>query len=344
MESMPPGAARLRCTRAGPTRGQAVVEFALIMPVFLLLLLLAVDFGRLYFSRIELTNAAREGAAFGASSPTDLASIAGHARLETSSQAQRGETAIAVSATCADAAGATLACSQATGGPGAGNRITVNVTERFTFLTPFVNGFFNDDFTMAASATAGVLGYAAQGGGSAPGSCSQPMADFVVSITSGTTIFADPSASVPNSGICNISGYAWLWGDGANDVGTASGVGHTYLAAGTYTIRLTVTNQAGASSKTVNVTVPVGPPPPSCTVPRASFSYVKSGKTYSFADTSTVNDPVDCPISDWAWDFGDGVLGNAQNPLHTYTNSKTHTVTLVATNAAGPSAPYSHAQ
>ncbi len=79
-------------------------------------------------------------------------------------------------------------------------------------------------------------------------------------------------------------------------------------------------------------------------MPRASFTWVRSGKTYSFTDTSTVADPVNCPITNWAWDFGDGVLGNAQNPLHTYTNSKTHTVTLVASNAGGPSAVYSHAQ
>ena len=38
------------------------------------------------------------------------------------------------------------------------------------------------------------------------------------------------------------------------------------------------------------------------------------------------------------------MLGNAQNPLHTYTSNNNHTVTLVATNVAGPSAPYSHAQ
>ncbi len=177
-----------------------MVEFALVLPVFLLLLLIAVDFGRLYFSLIEVHNAAREGAAFAASSPTDLASISAHARQETSSQAQRGEGAVAVSATCADQWGGTVPCSQASGGVGAGNVVTVKVGEQFAFLTPFVNGFFNNDFRMGASATATVLGYAASGSGSAPGPCAPPVADFAVAVTSGTAIFADPAASTPNSG------------------------------------------------------------------------------------------------------------------------------------------------
>jgi len=45
--------------------GQALVEFALVIPVMLLMLAIAIDFGRLFFSYIEITNAAREGAAFG---------------------------------------------------------------------------------------------------------------------------------------------------------------------------------------------------------------------------------------------------------------------------------------
>jgi PKD repeat protein len=344
MERAPHTSRRRSANRPAPPRGQAIVEFALIFPIFLLLLLIAVDAGRLYFSLIQVHNAAREGAALGAVSPTDLAAITARARQETNAQAQRGEGAITVAVSCATASGSSLPCSGAPGGAGAGNTITVNVAEGFTFLTPFVNGFFDDDFSMGASATAGVLGYAAPGGGSAPGPCPAPQADFAVNVTSGTTIFADPSASTPNSGVCNISGYTWQWGDGKSDVGSATGDSHTYGADGHYTITLTVTNQAGPASTNHNVTVPAGSPPPSCAVPNASFTWVKSGKTYSFTDTSTVADPVNCPVTNWAWDFGDGVLGNAQNPLHTYTNSKTHSVTLVATNAGGPSAVYSHAQ
>ncbi|MGB8382597.1 MAG: TadE family protein, partial [Dermatophilaceae bacterium] len=43
-------------------RGAAAIEFALLLPVFLLVIAGIVDFGRAFFTQIELTNAAREGA------------------------------------------------------------------------------------------------------------------------------------------------------------------------------------------------------------------------------------------------------------------------------------------
>jgi Flp pilus assembly protein TadG len=43
-------------------RGQALVEFALVIPIFLLLLVALFDVGRAVFSYNTLTNAAREGA------------------------------------------------------------------------------------------------------------------------------------------------------------------------------------------------------------------------------------------------------------------------------------------
>ena len=43
-------------------RGASAVEFAIILPVLLLVLGGIVDFGRYFFFQIQLTNAAREGA------------------------------------------------------------------------------------------------------------------------------------------------------------------------------------------------------------------------------------------------------------------------------------------
>lgn len=50
-------------------------------------------------------------------------------------------------------------------------------------------------------------------------------------------------------------------------------------------------------------------------------------------DTSTGS-----PTS-WSWDLGDGTTSTAQNPTVTYQAAGTYTVTLVASNAGGPSAP-----
>ncbi|WP_113719564.1 TadE/TadG family type IV pilus assembly protein [Arthrobacter dokdonensis] len=56
-------AIRRRLTsRLGSERGAAAVEFALVVPVLLLLLFGIIEFGRVYNAQIELTGAAREGA------------------------------------------------------------------------------------------------------------------------------------------------------------------------------------------------------------------------------------------------------------------------------------------
>lgn len=48
--------------RSGARRGQALVEFALVLPVLMLLLLGILEFGRAWNVRQVLTDAAREGA------------------------------------------------------------------------------------------------------------------------------------------------------------------------------------------------------------------------------------------------------------------------------------------
>src|SRR5690349_25010112 len=48
------------------SRGQSLVEFALLLPILLLLALIAVDFGRVYLGWINLQNMARIGANFAA--------------------------------------------------------------------------------------------------------------------------------------------------------------------------------------------------------------------------------------------------------------------------------------
>jgi len=44
--------------------GQSLVEFALVLPVLLLILCAIIDFGWLYYNQITLNNAAREGARY----------------------------------------------------------------------------------------------------------------------------------------------------------------------------------------------------------------------------------------------------------------------------------------
>ena len=63
--------------------------------------------------------------------------------------------------------------------------------------------------------------------------------------------------------------------------------------------------------------------------PVGSFDIVVSGRTATFADTST-NEPTS-----WTWDFGDGNSSSDQNPTHAYEDYGSYTVSLPAQNDFG---------
>lgn len=72
--------------RISRRRGQAVVEFALVLPLLLLLILGAVEFGRVLLRLHLLTTASREGARVGSLPNKEEADVAGRVQdiLETS--------------------------------------------------------------------------------------------------------------------------------------------------------------------------------------------------------------------------------------------------------------------
>jgi hypothetical protein len=77
-----------------------------------------------------------------------------------------------------------------------------------------------------------------------------PVPSFTLSATSGwfsLTTTADGSASRDPDG--SISSYKWSWGDGTAD-STGVKATHKYTKRGTFTIRLTVTDNRGASTST----------------------------------------------------------------------------------------------
>ncbi|MGN6476339.1 MAG: PKD domain-containing protein, partial [Flavipsychrobacter sp.] len=89
----------------------------------------------------------------------------------------------------------------------------------------------------------------------------------------------------------------------------------TYFTAGTYAVKLVVTNASGRDSVTKTNYITVAPTPivsftadstPSCTLPR----------TVTFNNTSS---PGGSGTTTYLWDFGDGTTSTAQNPSKTYT-------------------------
>jgi PKD repeat protein len=85
-----------------------------------------------------------------------------------------------------------------------------------------------------------------------------PVAAFTATMTSYATVHVDASASYDPDGY--IYSYEWSWGDGTYlNPSSTKITSHTYAAAGTYTIVLTVRDNAGGSgtkSQSVTVTIP----------------------------------------------------------------------------------------
>ncbi len=140
-----------------------------------------------------------------------------------------------------------------------------------------------------------------------------------------TSTSSDPDGS--------IAGYSWNFGDATTS--TAQNPSHSYAAAGTYNVTLTVTdNQGATNSVSHSVTVAAGNQPPV-----AAFSSSCSALTCSF--TSTSSDP-DGSIASYSWAFGDGATSTAQNPSHTYAAGGTYTVTLTVTDNQSATNAVSH--
>ncbi len=139
-----------------------------------------------------------------------------------------------------------------------------------------------------------------------------------------TVSFTDTSSGGPTS---------WAWdfqNDGTVD-STAQNPTFTYPVAGQYTVKLTVSNAGGPSSKSTTLTVS---DPPAPTANFTSGAAASPPLTVNFTDTST-----GAPTS-WAWDFDNDTVTDSttRNPQHTFAAAGTYPVTLTATNAFGSTA------
>jgi Flp pilus assembly protein TadG len=131
--------------RPNRKRGQAMVEFALVIPIFLLLLAGLADFGFALFSRMTVINAARDGA-------RAAVMVSDHAQLVTiaqntanSSATRAGLAPSSVTVTCLQTTTSVtsppaIACSGAV----VGDSISVSVNYTYhTFFPLFFGATFN---------------------------------------------------------------------------------------------------------------------------------------------------------------------------------------------------------
>lgn len=138
----------------------------------------------------------------------------------------------------------------------------------------------------------------------------------------------DASASAPANG-ATITSYSWDFGD-ASPTGTGATPTHTYAAAGSYTVLLTITDSKGCTDTyQLPVTAAV-----SCVGMAAGFTVSENQLVVTLTDTTTP--PTGDTITAWDWDFGDGTPhGTTQNPVHTYATAGSYTITLIATASNG---------
>jgi PKD repeat protein len=129
-----------------------------------------------------------------------------------------------------------------------------------------------------------------------------------------------------------IVGYSWDFGDGSA-LDSSANPSHTYAAAGTYTAKLTVTDDDGASnSTTVSITAVanVAPTAHASGTPTSG----KTPLTVSFSSSGSTDS--DGTITGYSWDFGDGSsLDTSANPSHTYATAGTYTAKLTVTDDDG---------
>ena len=192
--------------RTDDSRGQSLTELALFLPVLLLLVLVALDFGRVYLGWINLQQMARIAANFAADNALDWPADQG--RYE---QLLENESTL-INCTPDETTwdpqyGADISL---------GQHVTVEIQCEFTLITPIISQILGTSITASASATYpikdGIVGSIPGGGGPVTPA---PEADFTASPLSGwgplTVTFTDASTNAPAT---------WSWNFASSSTGT----------------------------------------------------------------------------------------------------------------------------
>lgn len=120
--------------------------------------------------------------------------------------------------------------------------------------------------------------------------------------------------------ISGLTTYQWSFENGLPATSSEQNPAITYTSTGTFNVQLIVTNSFGADTLLSSVTI--------LTTPIADFDAVVNNNQVAFTYTGIGQ------LSQ-IWDFGDGTTSLEINPTHTYSNSGSYKVQLIAQNVCG---------
>ena len=329
--------ARLR--RRPRSRGQSLVEFALVLPLLLVFLATVLDLGRIYYANISLLNSAREGAFQASKTPGSYLAGQDCTTANTNNnmiicrvQLESKGSMVQIAAPDID-----VSCSK-TGCPlEANSTVRVEVSGQFQLITPILGFIFGSQtIDLNTQATQQIEYFPIGGVATLP---PPPVAIFTASDTTGEAPFAISFDGTASTG--SPSDFLWDFGDGDFDSGDAQ-VTHTYEAAGTYTVILRIINAVGDhfSTMTIDITAPEASPTPTPTgSPSPTPSPTPTPESCAFPPNIIGDNPTvaGTKLSSAGWTYvihDDLVTGQknkiqAQSPDHTLCEFKS-TTTIVA--------------
>jgi hypothetical protein len=238
-----------RTDRRRKSRGQSLVELALILPVLLVFLAAALDLGRIFYAHVSLRNAAREGALQAAKTPASYVkdqacnTLTNLVTCRVMLEAKGGSLVI-------NATDIGMTCSLAGCPRQAGSLVKVDVRGRFTLVTPLLSAVFGgQSLDFSSTATAQIEYYPDPVVATIPPG---PVAGFTVSPdpADGTA----PRTIQFTSTSTDATQWYWDFGDGGTTIEESPT--HTFTTPGTYTVILTAINITGADveQKTITIT------------------------------------------------------------------------------------------
>ena len=269
-----------RRTPDSPARGQAMVEFALVLPILALLLVMAVDFGRVFFGWVALHNASRIAADFAASHTENWATSEDTYRALVRGDLESINCFPPGSGTWTDA---DVPDPDYPSGTAVGSPAVVGLECSFELITPLASSILGGQVSVGAESSFPIHKAIQQplppntepepvpslepepSLDAEPEECAAPNASFTTNPPPGqngrveggtplTVAFTDTSSAASE---CPITSWSWNFGSGSSTLPSPT---HTFVHPGNggpvnFNVVLTVINSEGSDTASVTVRV-----------------------------------------------------------------------------------------